>query len=140
MGKGRILFAGAIFSAFVTGLFANSFSAEAGGNCQSKLVGNSYNCTLKEQVLGSGSFTFEFETGGISQNFDLIIDATADYGCSCNTTGSVASPKFNSSSSDFECISVSIGYLFSGKVSGKKITGQGTTEGGDGLIFTCTKK
>ena len=119
-------------------LLANSFSAEAGGNCQSKLVGNSYSCNSDDQDLGAAPVTFSFSTGGLSDNFDLLIDS-ADYGCSCNTTGPLNSPNFDSSPITFECISLSTGYLVSGKVTGKKIKGQGTSVNGDGVIFTCTK-
>ena len=73
MGKGRVLFTSAIFSAFLIGLLANSFSAQAGGNCQSKLVGNTYNCDQSEQGFAGGPFTAEFETGGYSEYFDMFI-------------------------------------------------------------------
>ncbi|MGO8802935.1 hypothetical protein [Candidatus Binatus sp.] len=139
MGKGRVLFTSAIFSAFLIGLLANSFSAQAGGNCQSKLVGNTYNCDQSEQGFAGGPFTAEFETGGYSEYFDMFIDA-AEYGCACNTTGSVGSPKYDSSSSDFGCISLLTGYFINGKVSGKKITGQGSAEDGKGFIYSCTKE
>lgn len=135
MEKRKLVFAGAIVCAFVTALLAGSFSAEA-ENCQSKLVGKSFSCTATDQNIGEQSFTFEFETGGFSQNFDLFVDS-AEYGCSCNATGSVQSPKFNASSNAFECLSTDTGYLVNGKLSGKKIKGQGTSEAGDGIIFTC---
>jgi len=69
----KTLFAGVIFSAFVMALLANSFSAEAGRNCQSKLVGNFYNCNTVDEDLGPQPGTFEFGTGGISRNFDLCV-------------------------------------------------------------------
>ena len=135
MWRKKILFAGVLVSGFAMALLASSLS-EAAGNCQSKLVGNSYTCSAADQLFGDQTYTFAFETGGFSQNFDLFIDS-AEYGCSCNTTGSVASPKYNHSSSDFECISTSTAYLISGKVNGKKLSGQGTAEDGDGFIFSC---
>lgn len=54
----------AVFSAIVMGLFARSPYAEAGGNCEAKLAGKSYNCSW---VVSDGpSFTEcdEFVTGG----------------------------------------------------------------------------
>jgi hypothetical protein len=137
MGKGKILFRGVVVIAFAMALLAISFSAEAGGgNCQSKLVGNSYNCNQNEQGIGANSFTAEFETGGMSQYFDVDYGGD-DYGCSCNTVGSVEVPEYDSSGDDFECISTFTGYMISGKVKGKKLSGQGTSEFGDGFIFTC---
>jgi hypothetical protein len=136
MGKGKILFTVVMFS--VMALLANSLSAEAGGggSCQSRLVGKSYSCNQNEQGIGPNSLTIEFETGGMSQDFDVIY-GSADYGCSCNTVGSVEVPEFNSSGDDFECVSTSTGYMISGKLKGKKLSGQGTSEFGEGFIFTC---
>lgn len=138
MEKRKILFTGAIVCAFLTALLAGSFSAEA-ENCQSKLVGKSFNCSAFDQAGGEQTFTFEFETGGLSQNFDLFINS-AEYGCSCNATGSVQSPKFNASSNAFECLSTITSYLINGKLNGKKIKGQGTSEAGDGIIITCKQQ
>jgi hypothetical protein len=135
MWRKKILFGGVVVSGFVMVLLASSLS-EAAGNCQSKLLGKTYNCTVEDQDFGEDAFTFVFKTGGFSRNFDLFIDS-AEYGCSCNTTGSVGSPKFNSSSSNFECISTNDAYLINGKVNGKKISGQGTAKDGDGIIFSC---
>jgi hypothetical protein len=138
MGKGKIHFTGVIVSAFVMALLANSFSAQAAGNCQSKLVGNTYSCESNEEGFGTASFTTTFETGGLSADFDMLL-GTGDYACSCETTGSVSSPSFDKSSSAFVCQST-FGFMAVGKVSGKKVTGQGTNAAGNGsFIFTCTK-
>ncbi len=135
MGKRKTVFAAVIVAAFLM-LLTNSFSAEAAGSCQSKLVGNSYSCSVSDEELGTETLTFEFETGGLSKDFDMF-DGTGEYGCACNSSGSVTSPKFDSSSSNFECISTDTTYMISGKVSGKKISGQGTSELGDSVVISC---
>jgi|HubBroStandDraft_1064217.scaffolds.fasta_scaffold05246_4 hypothetical protein len=134
MGKGKILFTGVVVFASV---MAISLSTQAsGGNCQAKLVGKSYSCNDNEQDSGPHSFTSSFETGGISDDFDLFYGG-ADYGCSCNTLGSVEVPDYDSSGDEFECIDTNNGFLINGKIKGKKITGQGTSQFGDSLIFSC---
>ena len=68
------------FSAIVMGLFARSPYAEAGGNCEAKLAGKSYNCSW---VVSDGpSFTEcdEFVTGGVSSFFDFLF-SSMDWGC-----------------------------------------------------------
>ena len=139
MGKRKILFTGAIFSAFLTASLVGSFSAQAGGNCQSKLVGNTYNCTGVQEGYGSlGAFTVGFETGGSSQYFDMVFEAGADYGCSCDSSGSVAAPKYDSSSSTFECEEAVTGFGITGKVSGKKIKAQAVNGDGATALISCT--
>jgi hypothetical protein len=143
MGKGKIHFTGVIVSAFVTAMLANSFSAQASGNCQSKLVGNSYNCEFNEEGFSEGATTADFETGGISADFDVIF-GTADYGCACETKGSPSSPSYDSSSSTFVCAEKPSqgSFMLVGKVSGNKVTGQGTNASNvDGsFIFTCKEE
>ena len=128
-----------MFSAFVTGLLASSSSAVAGGNCQDKLVGNAYDCTEK---IASGSFDvcWEFATGGSSANFDLSLDVSTDYGCACLAKGSFKSPSFDASSSGFECVGSSIHFEWQGKVSGDKLSGQGSDSTGGSVVFRCTKR
>ncbi|MGD0673214.1 MAG: hypothetical protein ABSB13_14130 [Candidatus Binatus sp.] len=141
MGKGKVLFTSAIFSAFVIALLANSFSAQASGNCQSKLVGKTYNCTGVQEGYGSlGDFTVEFETGGWSQYFDLVFSEGADYGCSCESSGSVDSPKYDSSSSTFVCEEAATGFGITGKASGKKIKAQAVNGDGATALIFCTQE
>jgi hypothetical protein len=125
-------------SLVVTFLLANLSSAEAGGgNCQDKLVGNSYNCTEKESTGGgtvSGCLTFE--TGGVSSNFDLVIEGE-HYGCACDTTGSYKSPAYDSSSSAFGCVGLDT--LINGKLKSKKIAFQAITESGISDVLSCTE-
>ena len=120
-------------------LFANFSSAEAKGNCQQTLAGKFFNCSEKYSGGNSDTACYEFETGGESADFDLYIDNTgSDYGCACDTTGSFKSPKFDSSSSSFECISLDTGFLLNGKGNSKKISGQGTYYLGEEVDFSCT--
>jgi hypothetical protein len=121
-------------------LLANLSPAEAGGgSCQAALVGKSYDCNIAySSTYSPEAVCFEFETGGFSNNFDLYLDLITDYGCSCETTGTYNSPSFDDSGNTFDCISDAEGYLLTGKIKGKKITGQGTSEGGISIIYTCT--
>jgi len=121
----------------LSALLINLSSAEA-KNCGDKLVGNSYNCIAKDTKGESGSGCFEFESGGISDDFDLLVEGQ-DYGCACDASGSVSSPSFDSSSSSFECLSVAVGFLINGKLKGNKIAAQGIEESGFTQIFDCTK-
>ncbi len=127
-----------MFSAVVTTLLADMSPAEAkGGNCQAKLVGNSYDCKVKASQGNTEPVCFKFESGGISMDFDLLI-STDDFGCACDTTGSYDSPSFDSSSSSFECLTGN--FLLNGTVKSKKITAQGIDEFGFTEIFSCTER
>jgi hypothetical protein len=142
MGKEKLHFLGVIVFALTTALLANSFPAQAGSNCASKLVGKSYTCEFNEEggVLETNSTT-DFVTGGLSTDFDMVFEPSGDYGCVCETKGPVDSPSYDSSSSTFICES-NFGFMAVGKVSGKKVTGQGTnaTQNGGPFIFTCKEK
>jgi hypothetical protein len=138
MGKRKILFAGVIVSAFAM-LLANSFPAEAAGNCQGKLVGKFYTCTNAQEGFATGTICAAFVTGGISENFDMMF-GSADYGCTCYATGTAKKPAYDSSSSSFSCIEESTDFDFFGKISGKKLTMQGAdSDGGDSYIDNCTE-
>jgi|HubBroStandDraft_4_1064222.scaffolds.fasta_scaffold197234_2 hypothetical protein len=131
-----------MFSVVVTFQVANLSSAEAkGGNCEAKLVGNSYDCTLNEPPNPPVPFCAEFETGGISVNFDLFLisTGTSDLGCVCDTTGSFKSPKIDGSSSVFECVDET-GTQLNGKIKGKKLDGQASDAAGMSAIYTCTER
>jgi len=136
MGRSASLLVMAMCSAFLMGLLASSPSAAAGGNCQAKLVDKSFACTVKISNGPAMTDCFEFTSGGVSQHFDFF-DATGDFGCACDTTGSFNSPKFDGSSDAFECVD-DAGTQINGKIKGKKISGQGTDEDGNSLIYTCT--
>jgi hypothetical protein len=129
-----------MFSVVVTFLLANLSRAEAGGgNCQGKLVGKSYDCNETYGEGFSDTNCYQFETGELSLDFDLFL-GSADYGCACDTTGSYKSPSFDKSPSSFECLSTTAGFLINGKLKGKKITGQGTSQGGDSIIISCEER
>ena len=136
MGRSASLLVIAMCSGFLMGLLASSPSAAAGGNCQAKLVGNSYACNIKVSNGPPKTDCFEFTTEGASQNFDFF-DSTNNFGCACDTTGSFKSPKFDGSANAFECVDNS-GTQINGKIKGKKISGQGTDGNGNSLIYTCT--
>ena len=133
MGRSTGLVVVAVFSAIVMGLFANSPSAEAGGNCQAKLVGKSYDCSFNDNDSGPFTECWDFFTGGDSQYFDL--DNGEDYGCACDASGS---SKFNHSANTFECSDSVAPYSFNGKIEGKKLSVQGVGADGEQYIGTCT--
>lgn len=136
MGRSASLSVVAMFSALLMGLLANSSSAVAGGNCQVKLVGKSFDCNIKISNGPAKTDCFEFFSGGISQHFDSF-NSNDHFGCACDTTGSFKSPKFDSSPSAFECVD-DVGTQLNGKIKSNKISGQGTDEDGNSLIYTCT--
>ena len=128
-----------MFSAFLTGLLASSSSAEAkGGNCQGKLADKSYNCVYDNSNGGSGTFCMDFITGGFSTHFDMFENGL-DYGCTCGASGSLKSPKFDASSSAWECVDA-FGDQYGGKVNSNKLSGQSTDNASDSLLFSCTER
>lgn len=70
-------------SAIVMLLFANLPSAEADGNCQDKLVRNSYDCSYVNNS-GTGTQCLEFVTGGISSYLDAIYNGETEFGYGCD--------------------------------------------------------
>ena len=87
-----------MLSAALTVLLASSPGAEAAGNCQSKLVGKSYDCSFIDNDFAPFTECWDFFTGGFSQYFDFD-NGFDEYGCACNPVGS----SFNASPSAFEC-------------------------------------
>jgi hypothetical protein len=126
-----------MFSVVVPVLLANFSSAKAGENCQDKLVGKAFDCDVNSPE-GTGNGCIEFETGGISMDFDLLAGGD-HYGCACDVTGSFKSPSYDGSSSSFECFSTAAGFLFNGKVKSKKLEGQSINEAGDPAVYNCTE-
>ena len=126
-----------MLSAAATFVLATLSSAQAGGNCESKLAGHSYECTSADHELGMGSGCITVETGKVSAYFDFVFAGGADYGCVCDTTGSVASPSYDASSSSFECEESSGIYQITGKISGKNISAQASDAEGDSVIISC---
>ena len=144
----QVVIAFAVFSTLVLGIVTAPASSLAGGNCMAKLVGSSaiapgFDCNVKSFAGGVTTVTEEcwtFASGGHSQYFDIYtetgITELPQYGCACDTTGSYNSPRFDSSSDQFECADEMGGQL-QGKVKGKKITGQSSDAEGNAAIFTC---
>ena len=132
----------AILSALFFGVFSAPVRALA-GNCQSKLVGDqmvgkAFRCTLKLSTGSTVPDCWTFATEGIfsTQHFDLIT-AYDEFGCTCGTTGSFKSPKFNSSADVIECDD-GHGSQLTGKIKGKKLSAQSVNEDGSSEIFSCT--
>jgi hypothetical protein len=126
------------FSVFVVSLLAMSFSANAGGNCQDKLVGNSYECNYVNSEGSSGTECIAFGTGALSDHFDAGYNSADEYGCACDPKGSSKSPSFDASSNTYQCTSPgSPAYLLSGKINGKKLTEQGFDSAGFQYVETC---
>jgi len=125
------------FSVFAVSLLAMSFSANAGGNCQGKLDGNSYECNYVNSEGNSGTECISFGTGVLSVHFDAGYDAEDEYGCACDPKGS-KSPSFNASSDTYQCTSPgTTAYSLSGKINGKKLTEQGFASDGFQYVETC---
>jgi hypothetical protein len=107
----------------------------AAGNCDAKLLNKSFTCTIKNSDGMTSTDCWEFTPSGPSQlNF---FDTAHLFGCTCDITGSFKSPSFDKSSSAFECDD-GAGDQISGKLKGKKITGEGSDTGGVSLLFSCT--
>jgi hypothetical protein len=123
--------------AVVTFLLANSSFVEAGGTCQDKLVGNFYNCDFEFSDESPVTYCVEFETGGVSSNFDLVIKST-HYGCGCDTKGSFKSPSYDATANTFECVA-DFGTVLDGKVTSGKLRGQGLNYVGTSVDFSCTQ-
>lgn len=138
MSRSARVLAGTVFSAIVMLLFANLPSAQAGADCQSKLIGNTYNCTYTDNESNTSTECITFSTGGTSRYFDAVYDGTYDLGCACDASGSLGSAKFDASSDTFECSYTGGPELVTGKVKGKKLTNQGIEADGYQFIEQCT--
>jgi hypothetical protein len=146
MGRARSFLSLGIVSTFVLGFFIPS-PALAGGNCQSKFAAKDgvppgFTCNVKFSNGSSMAECWTFAQGSLSQYFDIFTaNSNTDldeYGCTCGTTGSFKSPKFNRSADVFECDDGKGGRL-SGKIKGKSLRGQSSNEDGSSEIFSCTR-
>jgi hypothetical protein len=126
----------AIFLAFAMSLLAASFPANAGGNCQDKLVGNSYECTFTTDGAGGYTACYSFITGGMSTEFDLEYNGEDYYACTCDAVIKGKLVAFNGSSSKFECWGDNE-YMVNGQIKGKTLSGQGVDYTGLSFIFSC---
>lgn len=128
----------AVFFILAIGMFAGSLSASAGGNCQEKLVGNSYECSYVSSEGNTGTECIAFFIGAISDHFDAGYNSEDQYGCGCDPKGSSSSPSFDASSNTYQCTSPgSPSFLLSGKINGKKLTEQGFESDGFQYVETC---
>jgi hypothetical protein len=109
-------------------------------NCQTKLGNKAYNCNVVSSSGSNGTTCFQFVSpGSMSSNFDLIVRGTGTLGCSCKATGSISNPTFNGSPKSFSCVAGE-GYAFSGKKTGKELTGYVQASSGDSFLFACTQR
>ena len=121
--------------------------AFAGGTCDAKLVGNSYDCTISFQtgeggaVLGTETRNncFEFITGGLSNNFDLVGSGlpSNDLGCECEVTSSINLFFSHFSADAFECVGDLV--QVHGRVDSDKLRGQASESNGSIFQFVCRK-
>jgi len=126
----------AVFFAVVMGLFANSPSAEAKGNCEAKVLNKSYDCEFQDNDFGTFSECWEFFDGGVSQYFD-VENGFDDYGCACDPKGSFNSTLFDSSSNALECSDEDEAFSYNVKISGNKLTVQGVGAEGEQYVAIC---
>ncbi len=126
------------FSVFAVSLLATSFSANAGGNCEGKLLGNSYECNYVNSEGSSGSECISFGTGVYSVHFDAGYDGADEYGCACDPKGS----SFDASSNTYQCSepssSATFSYLLIGTIKGKKLSEEGLAADGFQYTEKCT--
>jgi hypothetical protein len=132
------LLAVTLLSGFVAALLANTSSAEAGGNCQAKLVGNSYDCNEKFSTGELAGDCVQFTMlSGFPNNFSLTSGNFGKFLCACDATGSFNSPSFDASPSAFECVSGDA-IEFNGALKSKKLRGQTMDSLLISGIFVCT--
>jgi len=111
--------------ALLLGLGVSSSQAE---DCQDILANNLYRCQVNAEVLGPFESCYQFVSPGtLSPKFDLVIDGTGHFGCTCKAKGKVDDPHFNASKEFFcvEPVNYSLAEALEGKVTGngKKIKG-----------------
>jgi hypothetical protein len=111
-------------------------------DCDLKLVGTAWDCKF---AYSNPTFDFspcvDFGHFGLSSDFDMFVSGfVGDEGCTCVATGSEKSPRFDATSSTFECTEVGFPSSFLGKVSSKKLTGQYWDPNGLSGLVSCTKR
>jgi hypothetical protein len=77
-------------------------------------------------------------SAGGSSYFDAVFNGTDGYTCACVASGSLGSPKFDASSSTYECTADSFPESIYGKIKGKKFTTQGVSGLDYQFIEDCT--
>jgi hypothetical protein len=111
-------------------------------DCDLKLVGTAWDCKFVfSNPADNSTHCVDFGHFGLSSDFDMFVSGfVGDEGCTCVATGSEKSPKFDATSSTFECTEVSFESSFLGKVSSKKLTGQYWDPSGLSGLASCTKR
>ena len=113
----------------------------AAADCDSKLVGTSWDCNFSFSNSAKNSACMDFGHFGLSSEFDMSVTGfDGDEGCTCAAAGSFKSPKFDAKPSNFECTEVVFPSSFLGKVSSKKLTGQYWDHNGLSGFVSCTKR
>lgn len=123
-------------------LLAGPLEGLATADCDSKLVGTSWDCNFTcSNPLVNSSRCMEFGHFSLSSDFDMSLAGfSGDEGCTCVATGSEKSPKFDKEPSNFECTEVNFPSSFLGHVSSKKLTGQYWDSTGLACLSSCTKR
>jgi hypothetical protein len=132
-----------IAAMFVLTITATAHSVYA-ADCQDLLNNNLYRCHVKPESGGMFDDCFQFTSPGVfSGKFDLNVFLLGIVqGCTCDTTGSLNNPHFNTSK-NFHCVTdaaAGFGFSFSGSVTAtsKKIKkGQVVDQGGFSYFYEC---
>ena len=130
----------------ILSLVPRALTASA-ANCEAKLLNTNniddlqgYSCTVVGSDGTNTSKCIEFGKFGTSVHFDGDDSfLSEELGCTCMDSGTATAPKFDSSSSTFECAGVRFESLFIGKINGKKLTGQAALSNGTSYIYNCVK-
>jgi hypothetical protein len=119
-----------------------------GSGCDGLLGDNVYRCQVKSDFGDPFEDCLRFNSSAptVSDMFDLSVDGLnpgAPLGCSCKSTGSFTSPKFNGSK-EWVCVTPmtsadGVGYVWGGKVASKGKINHVYANGsmGDSFIFNC---
>jgi hypothetical protein len=123
-------------------LLAGPLEGLAIADCDSKLVSTSWNCKFAySNPLFDYSPCVAFGHFGLSSDFDMFVSGFVGHeGCTCVAKGSEKSPKFDATSSTFECTEVGFPSSFLGKVGSKTLTGQYWDPNGLSALISCTKR
>ncbi len=122
-------------------LLAGPLEGLATADCDSKLVGTSWECKFAfSDPLDDSTLCIEFGHYGLSSDFDMSVAGFDGHeGCTCVAAGSKKSPKFDAKSSNFECTEVNFPSSFLGKVGSKTLSGQYWDYTGLSGVASCTK-
>jgi hypothetical protein len=130
-----------MYLALAVCLLAGPLKGLATADCDTKLVGTSWECKFVfSNPVNDSTRCVEFGHFGLSSDFDMSVAGfDGDEGCTCVATGSEKSPKFDAKPSNFECTEVNFPSSFLGKVGSKTLTGQYWDPSGLTGLVSCTK-